>query len=1173
MFIRSKKKEHSARRAVAGTLMLLALAVPFRAGAQPLHGVPFSDVSFTDAFWAPRIATNRAATLPHLLRELERQGSLGGFRMLAGDKSQTYRGYMWGDSDVYKTLEGMAATLRLRADPALARQMEQIVGSIAAAQAPDGYLFPHLQITEPGYRHFVDETTRTCESYSIGHLIESAIAHQRLTGRTNYLAVARNAAQLLRRIHASGSSLRVSGHPEVELALIKLYETTSDPTWLELAASLIQNARRVTTLWSQGRPPLAGDDAQGHAVAMLYLFSAATDLARLKGDAELAGLMCRKWTNIVSRKLYLTGGLGHSRHSEGFALDYDLPNDIAYCETCAAIANVFWQQRLFLAHGDAAYVDVLERSLYNNVLAGISFAGDRFFYVNPLATDGRRKFNQGLPERFPWTGCPCCPVNLVRLIPRVGDYFYAAQGDDVFVNLYAASQARIRVSSGLLTLRQTTCYPWAGRVRLEIEAAPDQPVALHVRIPGWAQGRPLPTDLYRYADTNTEPVTLSLNGQPVAVTEEKGYAVLRRAWRPGDRLELNLPLPIRRVLAHEKVKDDAGLVAVERGPLVYCVEGADHAGQTANLVLPDDARLTSAEQPDLLGGVTVIEAAGQRSVGGSVPRLEPAALKLTPYYAWNHRGAGPMAVWLPRAARAAREAGPTAGPPWDTSKWVGANYTPAYAANQVQLWHEFQPEVIERELAAAKKQLGITTLRVYLHNLVYDAEPELFLGRVEEFLKLCDRQGIRPGFTFFDDCWNHTNVTLNTQPPVAGRHNGRWAALQDAERKAENLPRFKAYVQDVIRAHREDPRVLWWETYNEPNLKDAFTVKLRQLAYGWAKEVQPRQPVIACWDDHPFTDIVNAHNYADDFAGQWDRQADLNPRKGTVFTEAGARWYDRKARSNGSPIEVIHWLRSRQAAGKTVPGVYLCWELMVGNSHCRWYWGTPDGAPEPAIPWCGLLWPDGSPVSYAEAEAVRSYTTGQRRALLFEDFQSLADGPPKSPPGWTRFAEPSAGASGGHLALSGQTKVVAGQTSWSDYLLEATVMLKESAGNAGLVFRVNEPGPGADQLRGYYAGFSTNTLYLGRMNNGWQSLATADLARRPNQVALDTWHRLRVVAEGHRIRVWFDPLPDDTRPLLDIRDEQAPILTGAVGLRTHAAAVWFDDVVVLPASVLEERRP
>ena len=633
---------------ILGISILLSTAT-----AEPLRGVPFTEVTFSDTFWKRRIETNQAATIPHLLRELEKQGSLGGFRLLAGDKAEKYHGYMWGDSDVYKTLEGIAAALRLQPDSARARQFEGIIGNIAAAQAADGYLFPHLQITEPGYRHFAEETSRTCESYSIGHLIESAVEDYRLTGRTNYLAVALRAAELLRRTHAGGE-LRVSGHPEIELALIKLYEATNKPVWLDLAGSLIENARRVTTAWSQGSPPLGDDQAQGHAVAMLYLYSAATDLARLRGDAVLADLMCRKWTNIVGRKLYLTGGLGHSQHGEGFAQDYDLPNDIAYCETCAAIANVFWQHRLFLVHGDAAYVDVLERSLYNNVLAGIALDGDRFFYVNPLAADGRNKFNQGVAGRFAWTGCPCCPVNLVRFIPRVGGYFYAVQGDDVFVNLFAEGQARIPVHSGEVGLRQLTRYPWDGHVRMEIAVAPDHPVALHLRIPGWASGHPVPTDLYRYADVGAKPATLLLNGRRVPLAVEKGYAVLRRAWRSGDSLELDLPMPVRRVLAHEKVKDNAGHVAVERGPLVYCVEGADHDGQALNLLLPDAVNLTLAARPDLFGGVTVIETSGQRIAGDSLRTVEPAALRLIPYYAWNHRGAGPMAVWLPPTMGASR---------------------------------------------------------------------------------------------------------------------------------------------------------------------------------------------------------------------------------------------------------------------------------------------------------------------------------------------------------------------------------------------------------------------------------------------------------------------------------------------------------------------------------------
>ena len=1134
--------------------------------AEPVRQVAFTNISFTDTFWAPRIETNRISTIPHLLTELEKQGSLGGFRILAGDKAEKYRGYMWGDSDVYKTLEGMAAALHLNPTPSLNEKLEQIIDSISAAQASDGYIFPHLQISEPNYRHFSEETSRTCESYSIGHLLESALTHYRLTGRTNYFEAARRAAELLKRAHVGGELFLVSGHPEVELALIKMYNLTGERSWLDLAASLVENARRINTSWSQGRPPLSGEDARGHAVAMLYLYSAATDVARIKGDVELAELMQRRWTNIVGRKLYLTGGIGHSQHSEGFAGDYELPNDIAYCETCAAIANVFWQHRMFLSSGNADYIDVLERSLYNNVLAGIALTGNRFFYVNPLSADGRRKFNQGLAERFSWTGCPCCPVNLVRFIPQVGDYFYAAQGDRVYVNLYASSIARIQLSAGEFTLKQNTRYPWEGRIQLEILVAPGQPVELYSRIPGWAMGRPVPTDLYRYANANANLVKYVLNGEQLSVEVQHGYAVLRRAWKKGDRFEMDLPMPVRRVLAHDKVKEDAGCVAIERGPLVYCMEGVDHKGTVENLALPDAAVLTARELTDLAGGLTAIEAAGLRLSMDGQRKTEVAGLKFIPYYAWNHRGAGAMAVWLPQQIQEVRV-------PYDTSKWVGANYTPSYAANQVQMWHEFQPDIIDKELAAAKKHLGITSLRVYLHNIVYDAEPDRFLDRIEDFLKICSRHGIRPGFTFFDDCWNHTNITLITQPPVDGRHNGRWAALQDAERSDENLPKFKRYIQDVIRAHRDDSRVLWWETYNEPDMKDAFSVKLREKAYAWAKEIQPAQPVIACWDDHAYTDIVNAHNYEDDFSGRWNQQADLNPRKGTVFTEAGARWYGRKPRSNGSPIEVINWLRGRKAAGKTVPGAYLCWELMVGNSHCRWYWGTPDNAPEPPIPWCGLLWPDGSPVSYAEAEAIRNYTTGERRALLFEDFQSCPDDPIKLPPGWTSFAEKTADKGSRYLSLTGKTKAVAGESAWSDYLLEAAVMLKSGNGNAGLILRVQDPGPGPDQMHGYYIGFTTHTLYFGRMDNNWRQLATVDLSKRPAGVELDTWHRLRIAAKKGHFRVWFDPLHDHTEPILDLRDDSGPILKGMVGMRVFDTTAWFDDLVVMPLEYYPDLMP
>ena len=521
---------------------------------------------------------------------------------------------------------------------------------------------------------------------------------------------------------------------------------------------------------------------------------------------------------------------------------------------------------------------------------------------------------------------------------------------------------------------------------------------------------------------------------------------------------------------------------------------------------------------------------------------------------------------LPVACLAAAPKGGKAPPPYDTSKWVGANYTPAYCVNQVQMWHEFRPDAIDLELAAAKKHFGITSLRVYLHNLVYDAEADKLLERMDKFLSICKKYDIRPGFVFFDDCHRKEGIVLTPQkPPIDGYHNGRWAACpQNRHRKPEKMADFKAYVQGVVKRFAADKRVLWWEVYNEPN-RSAFTQNLCKQGYAWAKELKPAQPVLCCWNDRPETDIVDAHNYGQNFAA-WDKQADMNPAKGTLFTEAGARWYYTKPRSNGTPTEVMAWLRRRKAAGKTTPGVYLCWELMVGNSHCRWYWGTKHAAPEPPVPWCGLLWPDGTPVSLAEAESVRSYVTGKSRAMLFEDFESHAV-KSLTPPGWKAYGKTGRGK--GYLALSPQVKMVTGKTSWGDYIIEAAVMLRDGRNDAGVIFRVNDPGKGNDQMRGYYAGFTTGKLYLGRMNNNWKELATFDLTRLPSAPKANGWSLLRIAVEGKRIRVWLNATHDDPGLRIDYTDKDKDAITaGAVGVRTNNITAWFDDIVVLPISEL-----
>ena len=524
------------------------------------------------------------------------------------------------------------------------------------------------------------------------------------------------------------------------------------------------------------------------------------------------------------------------------------------------------------------------------------------------------------------------------------------------------------------------------------------------------------------------------------------------------------------------------------------------------------------------------------------------------------------AVCLVAAASAAGADGvyvPNPRPPTDGR--VGSNYTPAYAVNQVHFWHDFRAKVVERELAAARRHFGMTTLRVYLHNINFDKEKEVFLANIECFLRICERHGIAPGFVFFDDCHRHDGIFLDRPTePVKGWHNGRWAACpQDRERDPKNLERFKPYVQEVIRAHRTDSRVLWWEVFNEPRIRRGnFSERLRRAGYRWAKEVKPLQPVISCWDDNEATDIVNAHNYRWG-PGGWDKQADRNRRKGTVFTEAGTRWYAPRP-SNGEPCEVMHWLARRRGAGRSTPGVYLCWELAVGNSNCRWYWGTKRGSPEPTVPWCGLLWPDATPVSLAESEACLRYATGKGRALFFDDFQ---DAPAQDRPGWKTFGGGEAQGSG-VLKLAAGVKMVAGDPKWGDYVLEAVVMLKGDTGNAGLILRVNDPGPGNDRFRGYYVGFDTKALYFGKVNNNWRPLAQYDLTRLDCKVVPGVWNQIRVAAEGGRIRVWFDrmhPSSDPERGLrIDHTDKDAPILTGSVGVRTHRVSAWIDNVVVMP---------
>jgi DUF1680 family protein len=488
-------------------------------------------------------------------------------------------------------------------------------------------------------------------------MYEAAVAHYQATGKRSLLDVALKSADLLTREFRAGRRLDPPGHQEVEIGLVKLYRATGERKYLDQARFFLSQrgnaaGHKLYGVYAQDHVPvLEQKEAVGHAVRAGYMYSAMADVGALAGDAAYVQALGTLWEDVVSRKLYLTGGLGARRDNEGYGEPYELPNLSAYAETCAAIAGAMWNHRMFLLHGDAKYLDVLERILYNGFLSGVSLNGERFFYPNPLAADGKRAFNMRQKGRSEWFDCSCCPTNVVRFLPSIPGYVYGQRGNDLFVNLFLAGKAELDVAGAKVTVRQETRYPWDGKVRIVLEPARPAELAVRVRIPGWAQGRPVPGDLYRYADPVAAAFTLAVNGQTVKPELEQGFAVLRRTWKSGDAIEIDLPMPVRRVLSHEKVAANAGRVALERGPVVYCAEAADNGGRVFNLVLPDDAPLEARPRPDLLGGVTVLagRALGLHASedGRSVVTREQDFVAV-PYHVWAHRGEGEMAVWLPR---------------------------------------------------------------------------------------------------------------------------------------------------------------------------------------------------------------------------------------------------------------------------------------------------------------------------------------------------------------------------------------------------------------------------------------------------------------------------------------------------------------------------------------------
>lgn len=668
--------------AVFASLRIAAVFPPSlhakEAADYPFRPVPFNEVKIRDAFWAPRIKTTTRVTVPYALKQCE--GRIANFRRAAKLEKGHFQGEPFDDSDVYKVMEGAAYALATDPDPKLEQSLEDLVGIVAKAQEKDGYLYTARTIDgekAPGRASNVRWLNEmggvnghdSHELYCLGHMIEAAVAHYQMTGRRSFLDVAVKAADLVCKTWGPGpGQLKISpGHQEIELALVKLGRVTGEQKYIDLSRFLLGcrgHYRRpegvkhcADDAYFANEVPLERlTKAVGHAVRTAYMLSGMTDVVALEKDAGLEKATDAVWEDTVGTELYLHGGIGSGvGMSEGFGRSYELPNS-GYNETCAAVANCLWNERMFLLRGDGKYLDVLERSLYNNVLAGISLSGDRFFYPNPLESKGGY-------ARKGWFGVPCCPANLCRFLPSVPGLMYAHRGDRILVGLYAAGTAEIGLPGGKVRLTQKTQYPRDGRVMIRVEPAKAMDFEISLRVPGWAQGRPVPGDLYRYLDPSAAPPVLKVNGRAVPAEIRKGFTSIRREWKRGDTVELELPMPVRRVLANERIAADRGRVALELGPLVYCVEGADFGGSVTQLWLPDDAALKPVFKAGHLGGVTLLTGTVpylRRAADGSVEEKKTAFTAI-PYYAWANRGAGPMEVWLPRTSKKA-VALPYAGP-------------------------------------------------------------------------------------------------------------------------------------------------------------------------------------------------------------------------------------------------------------------------------------------------------------------------------------------------------------------------------------------------------------------------------------------------------------------------------------------------------------------------------
>ncbi|MCG7857124.1 glycoside hydrolase family 127 protein [Flavihumibacter sediminis] len=628
-----------------------------------IQPVDFTRVHFTDQFWAPKIEVNRTITIPYTLQKIRETGRIDNFLKAAGKMPVgKITEFPFDDTDLYKVIEGASYSLQVRPDEALNRTLDTLIQIIGDAQEPDGYLYT-FRTMKPEKLHpwisvnrWEKDPDLSHELYNSGHLYEAAVAHYLATGKRSLLQIALKNADLLVKDFGPGKAAFFPGHQVVEMGLARLYRVTGKKEYLDLAKFFLDirgDGKIKGAEYSQSHKMVTDQhEAVGHAVRAAYMYTGMADVAALTGNRKYVNAINDIWKDVIDHKLYLTGGIGATGNGEAFGDAYHLPNMSAYAETCASIANVYWNSRMFLMNGDAKYIDVLERILYNGLLSGVSLSGDKFFYPNPLASMGQH-------QRSEWFSCACCISNMTRFMPSIPGYVYAQKENDLYVNLYVANTATIELPAGKVSLEQQTNYPWDGQVKIKVKPEKESSsFALFVRIPGWASQDAVPGNLYTFLNQQKRPIPIRINGKLVEYKIENGYVKLNREWRNGDVVELLLPMEIEKVLAHSAVKDDNDRYAIQRGPLVYCLEGTDNKDSAVlNIVIDKEATFENAFKPGFLNGVMVLTANGtatKRQIDSDQLLRSTQTVMAIPYYAWNNRGAAEMQVWIPFNESAAR---------------------------------------------------------------------------------------------------------------------------------------------------------------------------------------------------------------------------------------------------------------------------------------------------------------------------------------------------------------------------------------------------------------------------------------------------------------------------------------------------------------------------------------